>query len=263
MEVTEKDTDKDLDITLELDMNEKANICECNNCGGHKETDIKKKKINKVDRYEKMREWNKMMKDADDFEIIPNKEKEEAKNEFQIVESKFTKRQKTRIRQNKLRNLGQQINKTIELKMLSTVEPAGVKAIKGKDEWEEIEFAVDSGASETVINEDMAPNIDVTESTASKRGVEYEVANGVTIPNEGEKRFEAMSEEEIKRKITAQVCDVNKALLSVKKVVQAGNRVVFDASGSYIEDLESGEKMWLREAGGMYMLKMWVRSSPF
>ena len=59
------------------------------------------------------------------------------------------------------------------------------------------------------------------------------------------------------------MCDVNKALLSVKKVVQAGNRVVFEASGSYIEDLESGQNMWLREAGGMYMLKMWARSSLF
>ena len=86
----------------------------------------------------------------------------------------------------------------------------------------------------------------------------YEVANGVRIPNLGEKRFTGVSTEGAVRSITAQVCDVNKALLSVKKVVAAGNRVVFDQTGSYIEDTQSGEKMWLTEEEGMYYLTMWV-----
>ena len=59
--------------------------------------------------------------------------------------------------------------------------------------------------------------------------------------------------------ITAQVCGVNKPLLSVSKIVAAGNRVVFDPDGSYIEDTESGEKVWLKNQGGMYMIKMWVK----
>ena len=65
------------------------------------------------------------------------------------------------------------------------------------------------------------------------------------------------------RNLTAQVCEVNKALLSVKRVVQAGNKVVFDADGSYIEDKSTGEKMWLREENGMYMLRMWVKTEGF
>ena len=65
------------------------------------------------------------------------------------------------------------------------------------------------------------------------------------------------------RNITAQVCDVNKALLSVKKIIAAGNRVTFDEEGSFIEDKSSGEKMWLREDKGMFMLKMWVKGSLF
>ena len=63
------------------------------------------------------------------------------------------------------------------------------------------------------------------------------------------------------KSLTAQVCDVNKALLSVRRIVENGHKVVFDQSGSYIEDKSSGEKMWLREEGGMYMLKMWVEAS--
>ena len=34
----------------------------------------------------------------------------------------------------------------------------------------------------------------------------------------------------------AQVCDVNRGLLSVKKVAMSGSVVVFDEDGSYIHD---------------------------
>ena len=58
--------------------------------------------------------------------------------------------------------------------------------------------------------------------------------------------------------MTVQICAVNKTLMSVSQVVAQGNRVVFDDEGSYIEDKASGEKLWMEEAVGMYMLKMWV-----
>ena len=143
-----------------------------------------------------------------------------------------------------------------------TIEPEGFNAINGDSEWEEIDMAVDSGATETVVNEEMIESIETKAGPASKRGVLYEVANGVRIPNLGEKKFVAVSEGGTARNITAQVCDVNKALLSVRKVMKAGNRVVFDEEGSYIEDKETSEKIWLREEQGMFMVKMWVRK-PF
>ena len=93
--------------------------------------------------------------------------------------------------------------------------------------------------------------------------MEYEVANGETIPNLGEKRFIAATENGVARKMKAQVCDVNKSLLSDKRVLQAGNRVVFDADGSYIEDKQSGDCMPMREDGGMFMLKLWEKKSVF
>ena len=88
----------------------------------------------------------------------------------------------------------------------------------------------------------------------------YEVANGVRIPNLGEKQFIAVSDEGISRQITAQVCEVNKGLLSVRRMVDAGNRVVFEKSGSYIEDPHAGEVMYLEERQGMYVLKLWTKS---
>ena len=127
--------------------------------------------------------------------------------------------------------------------------------------WEEIDMAIDSGATETVVGEGMLESIETVEGEAYRKGVQYEVARGTLIPNLGEKRFVAMGEGGQLRKMKAQVCEVNKALLSVKRVVQAGNRVVFDQEGSYVEDTYTGERMPLREEGGMYMLKLWVRKS--
>ena len=88
------------------------------------------------------------------------------------------------------------------------------------------------------------------------------MASGDLIPNLGEKRFVGVCENGETRNMTAQVCDVNKALLGVKRMVQAGNRVVFEATGGYIEDAQIGEGIHMKENGGMYMLKMWVQR-PF
>ena len=48
------------------------------------------------------------------------------------------------------------------------------------------------------------------------------------------------------RSITAQVCEVNKPLLSVRKVMAGGSRVVLDEDGSYIESKATGEEHGLK-----------------
>ena len=60
------------------------------------------------------------------------------------------------------------------------------------------------------------------------------------------------------RNMVAAVTEVDDALLSVSKVVKAGNRVVFDDDGSYIEHKYSGEVTPLVASGSLYKLKMWV-----
>ena len=96
---------------------------------------------------------------------------------------------------------------------------------------------------------------------AYKRGVEYEVADGTRIANEGEKTFNAYTAGGAIRTITAQICGVNKPLLSVRKIVESGNRVVFEPNGSFIEDCQTKERMKLDVTGGMYMLKVWVKGN--
>ena len=141
--------------------------------------------------------------------------------------------------------------------------PEGLKSVEEAPEWEEIEMVVDSGASESVVSEDMLTRVTTVEGYAQKKGVQYEVADGALIPNLGEKKFVAVSDGGVTRQMKAQVCEVNKALLSVHRVVQAGNRVVFSASGSFVQDEQTGETMELVEKGGMYMLRLWVKAQSF
>ena len=137
-------------------------------------------------------------------------------------------------------------------------EPHGINTV-AEDEWVAIEVAIDSGATETVMAEEtLSGVIDITEGPAMKRGVTYEVADGNEIPNLGERKFLGFTEEGGQKGVTAQVCAVNKTLMSVSKIASKGNRVVFDDDGSYIEDKTTGERTWMKQVGGMYHITMWV-----
>ena len=59
------------------------------------------------------------------------------------------------------------------------------------------------------------------------------------------------------------VADVSQTLLSVRRMMDSGHRVVFDSDGSYIEDKESGEWMGMRDDGRMFLLKLWLRKGGF
>ena len=124
-------------------------------------------------------------------------------------------------------------------------------------------MCVDSGALENVIGEGMIQSVDTVPGSASRLGIEYEVANGTRIPNLGEQRVYAVTDEGVRRMLTLQVCDVKKGLLSVSKIAQKDHGVVFDPDGSYIEDTASKERLWLQQQGGMYTFKLWVKREGF
>ena len=47
------------------------------------------------------------------------------------------------------------------------------------------------------------------------------------------------------QKVWRHMCAVNKRLMSVNKIAKAGARVVFDDDGNYIEDKQTGERIWM------------------
>ena len=50
--------------------------------------------------------------------------------------------------------------------------------------------------------------------------------------------------------MTAQICVVNKTLMSVSKIASKGNRVVFDDDVCFIKDKTTGERSWITQVGG-------------
>ena len=134
------------------------------------------------------------------------------------------------------------------------------------EEWEEIEFLVDSGASATVVNTGQVRAVKASEPDPNKY---YKMADGSTIYNKGEKVFRAATDECRAFKVRTQVADVDTALLSVAQVVDRGGRVVFDRSGSYIEtrdDQGNARRDHLEYRRGTYVMRLWVprdQSTPF
>ena len=87
-----------------------------------------------------------------------------------------------------------------------------------EEEYVAIEVMVDSGAIETVMTREcLNCVIDITNGVACKNSVEYETANGEKIPNLGERRFLGITEDWSGRSVVAQICSVNKNLMSVSK----------------------------------------------
>ena len=122
-------------------------------------------------------------------------------------------------------------------------------------------MTVDSGASATVVGEHMLKAMRLQEG---RTGVEYEVANGQRIPNLGEKVIDGETDIEGRRTIfKAQVCEVSKPLMSVKRLVESGHSVLFDPEGGRITDRKTGHQIWLHEVNGMYHLRLWVPSAGF
>ena len=91
------------------------------------------------------------------------------------------------------------------------------------EEWFESKLTADSGACDTVIPKNMCPGIPIMPSFQSLRNMEYEVANGASIPNLGERRCQMWTEGATEAKhISMQVADVHKALLSLSRCADMG-----------------------------------------
>ena len=145
---------------------------------------------------------------------------------------------------------------------VNVLERHGDKCLDSMDQsWAPMPRAlvIDSGAAETVMPSDWFPNHEVKESAGSKSGVYYTTADGTPVHNEGEKTLTMCTADgNHMRRMTFQVAAVNKALGSVSKMVENGNKVVFARDGSYIENEWSQDRLWLREDNGVYVLDMLV-----
>ena len=146
------------------------------------------------------------------------------------------------------------------MKKESQVCPIGQGGVQPK--WEPLTITVDSRAAESVMPEDQCTQYPTMDTQASLSGMCYLGADGSEIPNVGERTVCAFTEDGSAARMRFQVCPVTKALGSVSRMTQAGNRGAFDSvdapEGSYIECKATGERKDLRQENGVYMLDTWV-----
>lgn len=127
--------------------------------------------------------------------------------------------------------------------------------------WERLELTVDSGAAETICPAKEVTGIPTQPGEKFAQGVRYTCAGGKKLPNLGEKRMLMVTaDSKVQHNMTMQVAEVNRALMSVSRCVDAGNRVVFDDKWSFIEDKKTGHRSTIHRRGNLYVLESWVKA---
>ena len=132
--------------------------------------------------------------------------------------------------------------------------------------WQQIEVVLDSGAADSVCPKNMCPQFAIEDSEASRAGVYYTGANGGKLFNLGQTNVPVALDNGARPLATFQVANVSRPLMSVSKVCEMGNRVVFGAGGGYILNLETGSATQFTKKDGIYVFMMWIpplSESPF
>ena len=96
----------------------------------------------------------------------------------------------------------------------------------------------------------------------SAAGQTYRAANGAAIRNYGQTTVEFRDSSRMKCGMHFQVADVEKPLVSVAKLVDGGNSVVFTPKGGYIQSLTSQRRIQLVRDGNVYVLDMQLPDQP-
>ena len=120
----------------------------------------------------------------------------------------------------------QRANKTNQASLLSvesSYDLSPKKIVEEKDKWVKVRATMDSGAAGHVMLEAMFPHVKIESKTPSKKFV---AANGEQIKDLVAKRIPFKTIEGVQRCITFRSANVVKPLISMQKVVQAGNTVV-------------------------------------
>ena len=90
----------------------------------------------------------------------------------------------------------------------------------------------------------------------SSTGATYRAANGAPIRNLGQVMARFTDERGRRCALPAQVAEVEKPLVSVRHLAEAGNCVTFGATGGEIRHISSGRVLPLRKVGKVYYLEM-------
>ena len=153
------------------------------------------------------------------------------------------------------RQRAKRTNQASLLSVESSYDLSPKKIVEEKDKWVKVRATMDSGAAGHVMPEAMFPHVKIERKTPSKKFV---AANGEQIKDLGAKRIPFKTNEGVQRCITFRSANVVKPLISMQKVVQAGNTVVLDEENPHIRNTRDGTVIKLDVNNGVYTMDMWI-----
>ncbi len=95
------------------------------------------------------------------------------------------------------------------------------------------------------------------ESEQQRSGLEYEVANGACMRNEGERRCLMMT-----KHANGPNMIVHMSLLSITRIADASYEFHVGARGGRLLDVHTGETIPIARKGNLYVMKAWVKNDP-
>ena len=133
-----------------------------------------------------------------------------------------------------------------------------VEEVKVEGNWEIVPVKLDSGACDWVFNPGTANAFPLQETEGSKNGINFAAANGTPIANFGQRSLKGVTSDWCPIEADVQVAEVKRNLASAMRIVKAGNRIVLDETGSYIEDKTTGRQIKIRADNGEFEFDIWV-----
>ena len=128
-----------------------------------------------------------------------------------------------------------------------------VVGVSGEKKKRKGKVTVDSGAEASVWPASSVAWDNVFETEDSRKGIGFVAANGTRMENYGGTRVKFEKDGKTKM-MNFQVTDCKKPLASVAKIIERGNRVVFDEEESYILNKLTGEKIKLERERGTFVM---------
>ena len=119
----------------------------------------------------------------------------------------------------------------------------------------EIEAIVDSGAVNSVTPKGLF-KAEVKPSPMSKTGRCYRGPDGSPIPKSGQQEVAFATDDGQRCGLTMQVADVERPLIAVSHLSEAGNDVTLGKRGGKIVNLKTGKTTNIERKGNLYVLKM-------
>ncbi len=141
------------------------------------------------------------------------------------------------------------------------VEINAVEEGRYEKKWVKYEATIDSGAADTVTPKRSFPGVRTEPSEGSRRGMKFITAGGQRVDNEGQKRINFITKDGRNRSLKSQVANINKTLIAVGKVCDAGHKVHFTKHGGWIENEATGDCTEFKRSRGVYVMDMWVEEN--